>query len=51
MGQICTWGVPRGGHNPQGAPGPPGEGILDYGVLEEPAYVTWVRLMGYKDTI
>ena len=27
------------------------EGVLDYGVLGEPAYVTWVRLMGYKDTI
>ena len=26
------------------------EGVLDYGVLGEPAYVTWARLMGREDT-
>ena len=26
------------------------EGVLDYGVLGEPAYVTWAGLMGREDT-
>ena len=26
------------------------EGVLDYEVLEEPAYVTWAGLMGREDT-
>ena len=26
------------------------EGVLDYGVLGDPAYVTWARLMGCEDT-
>ena len=26
------------------------EGFLDYGVLGEPAYVTWAGLMGHRDT-
>ena len=26
------------------------EGVLDYGVLKEPAYVIWVGLMGREDT-
>ena len=26
------------------------EGVLDYGVLGESAYVTWARLMGREDT-
>ena len=26
------------------------EGVLDYGVLEEPAYVIWAGLMGREDT-
>ena len=26
------------------------EGVLDYGVLREPAYVIWVGLMGREDT-
>ena len=26
------------------------EGVLDYGVLREPAYVTWAGLMGREDT-
>ena len=26
------------------------KGVLDYGVLGEPAYVTWARLMGREDT-
>ena len=29
---------------------PPAEGVLDYGVLGEPAYVTWAGLMGREDT-
>ena len=26
------------------------KGVLDYGVLGEPAYVTWAGLMGHTDT-
>ena len=26
------------------------EGVLDYGVLGRPDYVTWARLVGYEDT-
>ena len=26
------------------------EGVLDYGVLGCPGYVTWARLMGHEDT-
>ena len=26
------------------------EGVLDYGVLGEPAYLTWAGLMGHEDT-
>ena len=26
------------------------KGVLDYGVLREPAYVTWAELMGREDT-
>ena len=28
----------------------PGEGVLDYGVLGKPTYMTWVGLTGREDT-